>query len=231
MPSAQLEHSAEKTEAMSYFVDQVDLLSVNEDYVNPYQYPPVSTAMLLNEAFFHALHGAFYFIERGQFLNELMTVKAAGPISNWSQRRFLAVSNLVWATAARWLQMTKLGERTDAEDHLIYYARARSLGLDHRIQFDCADVESVQSMGILAFYLLINNSTYRYAWPRPLKQPRMPDADVKTGLTVSLGRPFAMPSLWACISRLPPQLCLTLKTRNAGKSGTRFIAWRFSCHH
>ncbi len=170
MSSAQLEHSAGKTEAMSYFVDQVDLLSVNEDYVNPHQYPPVSTAMLLSEAFFHALQGAFYFVERGQFLNELMTVQAAGPISTWSQRRFLAVSNLVWATAARWLQITKLGERTDAEDHLIYYARARSLGFDHRIQFDHADVRTVQGMGILAFYLMINNSTQRDVRPMPLNQ-------------------------------------------------------------
>lgn len=165
MPSAQLDYRAEETEDMSYFVDQVDLLSVDEDYVNPHQYPPVSTAILLSEAFFHALHGSFYFVEREQFLNDLMTVQAAGSISNWSQRPFLAVCNMVWATAARWLEMTELGERTDAEDHLVYYARARSLGLDHRIQFDHADVQTVQGMGILAFYLLVNHSIQRYAWP------------------------------------------------------------------
>ena len=104
MPSAQMDHSAEETEDMSYFVDQDDLLSVDEDYVNPYQYPAISTAMLLSEAFFHAIHGSFYFVEREKFLNDLMTVQAAGPISTWSQRAFLAVCNLVWATAARWLE-------------------------------------------------------------------------------------------------------------------------------
>ncbi len=164
MPSAQLDYSAEQIEDKSYFVDQVDLLSVDEDYVNPHQYPPVSTAMLLSEAFFHALQGSFYFVEREQFLNDLMTVQAAGSISTWSQRPFLAVCNLVWATAARWLEMTELAERTDAENHLIYYARARSLGFDHRIQFDSADVQTLQGMGILAFYLLINNSIQRYVW-------------------------------------------------------------------
>ena len=165
MPSAQLDYRAEKIEDMSYLVDQVDLLSVDEDYVNPHQYPPVSTAILLSEAFFHALHGSFYFVEREQFLADLMTVQAAGSISNWSQRPFLAVCNMVWATAARWLEMTELAERTDAEDHLVYYARARSLGLDHRIQFDNADVQTVQGMGILAFYLLVNHSIQRYASP------------------------------------------------------------------
>ena len=165
MLSAQLDYRAEKTEDLSYFVDQFDLLSVDEDYVNPHQYPPVSTAILLSEAFFHALHGSFYFVERDQFLNDLMTVQAAGSISSWSQRPFLAVCNMVWATAARWLEMTELAERTDAEDHLVYYARARSLGLDHRIQYDHADVQTVQGMGILAFYLLVNHSIQRYAWP------------------------------------------------------------------
>ena len=163
LPTAQIDHSAEQTSGMSYLVDQDELLSVDEDFVDPYQYPPVSTAMLLSESFFHALHGTFNFVEREQFLNDLMTVQAAGPINTWSQRGFLAVCNLVWATGARWLQMTELGLRSDAEDHLIYYARARALGLDHRIQFDHADVVTVQGMGILAFYLLTNNSIQRYA--------------------------------------------------------------------
>ena len=186
--------------------------------------------MLLSEAFFHAIHGAFYFVEREQFLNGLMTVLAAGSIPSWSQRPFLAVCNLVWATAARWLQMTGLGERVDAEDHLVYYARARSLGLDHRIHVDHTDVQMVQGMGILAFYLLINNSIQRYTWLVALLQPCLLGAEIQAGPTVSLGRPFAMLSPWACISRFPLEVYPTLKIKSAGKSGTRFITWRYSSH-
>jgi hypothetical protein len=46
----------------------------------------------------------------------------------------------------------------------VYYARARRLGLDHRVVSEHPDVERVQAIGILAFYLLIIGSIARQAY-------------------------------------------------------------------
>ena len=61
--------------------------------------------------------------------------------------------------------MTSLDHQEFAEHHLIYYARAQALGLDHRIHFDHVDIERVEELGLIAFYLLLNGVYYRV---RPL---------------------------------------------------------------
>ena len=49
-------------------------------------------------------------------------------------------------------------------------ARARALGLDHRMLFQHPDVEMTQAIGVLGFYLLINGSIQRsaYQYPTPV---------------------------------------------------------------
>ena len=73
-------------------------------------------------------------------------------------RSHSALTNVIWALGAKWLKDTEVDQYDFAEDHLTYYARARALGLDHRILFDHPDVQMAQSVGILAFYLLVNGS-------------------------------------------------------------------------
>jgi hypothetical protein len=119
-------------------------------------------ALILTEAFFHAMGGAFCFVLREQFLQEMFSFSKWGATRGWNQRRWLAQANLMWAIDSKWLQITKLDDLANVENHLMYYARARALGLDHRMMFDHPDLARVQDIGLLAFYLLMNGSITKY---------------------------------------------------------------------
>ena len=146
---------------LTYFMDDENLLLIDEDYIQPGQLPSAEIALTLSEAYFHAVQGAFQFFQRGWFLHELNELLTGNEPPSWAQRRTLRLVNIVWAVGAKWLQITQLQGQTMVEGHLAYYARARALGLDHRILSDHPDVEMTQAIGVLGFYLLINGSIQR----------------------------------------------------------------------
>lgn len=120
-------------------------------------------ALILAEAVFCAMNGAFCFVDREQFLRKLANFEREENMPSWSERGWLSVANLVWAVGSRWLMLTSMDSSSvcHEESHLIYYARSRAFGLDHRVVFDHPDLEQVQAMGLLASFLLVNNSISR----------------------------------------------------------------------
>ncbi|OAP58456.1 hypothetical protein AYL99_07546 [Fonsecaea erecta] len=162
--TAEMDENLATTADFIYFMDDINVLSVDEDYVDQYHWPADESLVILSEAFFHSMQGAFHFVLREEFLQRAYSFTGKGTTtSSWGKRRWLALANLVWAIGAKWLQITQLAEGDGDGDHLIYYARARALGLDHRVMFDHPDIERVQGIGLLAFYLLVNGSITR-AW-------------------------------------------------------------------
>lgn len=157
----EVDHYRSTTQDCNYFMDDRNVLAVDEDYVNELDRPPPDTAVILSEAYFHALQGAFHFVGRDDFLTTLRAFPQQHRRLEWSQRRWLALANVVWAIGSKWLQISKLDHVDHPDSHLVYYARARRLGLDHRIMFDHPDIERVQAMGIVAFYLFLNGSIAR----------------------------------------------------------------------
>jgi hypothetical protein len=152
---------ASKIADFNYIVDEIDLLAVDEDHLDQYQQPTTQRMMILSEAFSHAMHGPFQFLVREQFLRKLSALPHVVAIGPWASRRWLALANLVWAIGAKWLGGASLNKLDSSKDHLVFYARARALGLDHRVMVDRPDMESVQGLGLLAFYLYINGSVTR----------------------------------------------------------------------
>lgn len=160
-----------KATTLTYFMDDQDLLEIDEDYIDPHELPSWHSALILSEAYFHSLQGAFRFVQRENFLKELKRTyesAARGRLPSWSRRRYLSVANMMWSIGAKWLETRQPKQprashvdQTPIESHLVYYARARSLGLDHRIQLDHPDIQTVQGLGILAFYLMANGSIQR----------------------------------------------------------------------
>lgn len=160
------------TANIGYYVDDQDLLAVDEDCLDPEQLPNWHAALVLTEAYFQAVQGPFRFVERNPFLDTLRQVfdrKSGGAPLTWPQRHWLALANIMWAVASKWLTVSGFDQpefpvpeaRRILESHLVYYARARSLGLDHRIQLDHPGLELVQGMALLGFYLLTNGSVHR----------------------------------------------------------------------
>ena len=155
-------HSAQAHD-LNYFMDDEDLLFVNEEDVDSQQLPPPATALVLCEAYFHALQGAFQFVKRESFIRILNQLFIGPRHTTWTRRRIMGLANIIWAVGAKWLNDTNLDPNGIAERHTVYYARARGLGLDHRISFDHPDVQMTQAIGILAFYLMMNGSIQRCA--------------------------------------------------------------------
>ncbi|KIW09678.1 hypothetical protein PV08_12065 [Exophiala spinifera] len=143
-----------------YFVDDDEVLTVNEDPIDPYQRPSFSRSLVLTEAYFHALQDAFPFVVHDDFLSNLFNVSTQ---HSWTGRRLLAKANMMWAIGSKWLEMTGMNGEAPRDTHQHYYARARALGLDHRAVFDHPNIDQVQGMGLLVLYLLFNGSVTR-AW-------------------------------------------------------------------
>jgi hypothetical protein len=162
-----VEHHLTAAANFSYFMDDQDLLTIDEDLVDQFEWPSPDWALILTEAYFHAMQGSFPFVLREPFLQTMAAFPQEQRLPTWSGRRWLSLANLVWAIGSKWLEMTKLMPTESTETHLLYYARARALGLDHRVVFDHPDMERIQGIGLLAFYLLINGSITRYVLQRP----------------------------------------------------------------
>ena len=157
---------------LTYFMDDENLLEVDEEWVQPQELPPWQLALVLSEAYFHSMQGAFCFVDRNGFYPELTASyqrAASGKHPTWDDRKYLAMANMMWSVGAKWLELTGLNQRPAShfgvssvpQRHLLYYARARALGLDHRMQLDHPTFALVQGMGILAFHLMANGSIQR----------------------------------------------------------------------
>lgn len=157
---------------LSYWAEEDDLLSVDEDHIESYQLPPLQVALILTESYFAATQGGFRFVDREEILAELQRLYAGIEPTRtppWAQRLLLALLNIMWAVAAKWFSVTHLDKRqisdqgvgTTFDHHLTFYARARGLGLDHRVLVDHPSFEMLQSMSVLGFYLLVNGSIHR----------------------------------------------------------------------
>lgn len=144
---------------LNYFKDESDLLSINEDHVQAWWLPSTNSAIVLSEACFHSIHHAFRFLDKRSFFQAFFKFPRGKTILSWTERRWLATANMIWAIGAKWLQMVKLDRSSEA--HLMYYARARALGLDHRMLLGHPTIENLEAIGLLAFYLFVNGSISR----------------------------------------------------------------------
>jgi len=147
----------------NYYTDDDNLLSIDEDHVDALHWPGDVTVKILSEGFFHALHGIFDSFSREQFLEDLDDFRRVPHPLSWDQRRWLGVANLMWAIGSKWMNRSMLNDDPTIESHLVYYARARALGIDHRIMLDHPGIQGVRSLGLLSVYLFINGSINRCA--------------------------------------------------------------------
>jgi hypothetical protein len=151
-----------RAQHLNYHMDDFELLSIDEESLGPLDRPPLTTAVELSEAYFDSLHNVFPFVDADQY-REIIQQYFRRPLSaSWDERRWLSTANVIFGLGSKWLHLAVPESTYRAEDHLTYYARARALGLDHRLPFDHPTLEQVQALGVLALYLFINNSIARF---------------------------------------------------------------------
>jgi hypothetical protein len=153
---------------LDYHMDEANLLAVDEESVDPMEVPPLPIALTLAESYFETVHGSFPLISKDHFINDLVRRFHHSPPFSWEQRRWLSMANVIFAVGAKWIYLTRPRSKdvqapnVGAGDHIVYYARARSLGLDHRLILDHPLLEQIQALGILGLYLIVNHQISRY---------------------------------------------------------------------
>jgi hypothetical protein len=149
---------------LNYHMDDFELLSVDDANMAPldvFYRPPRETAIALSDAYFNSLHTIFPFVDADQYRETIQQYSHHAPSASWDERRWLSTANVIFGLGSKWLHLAAPESGYLAEDHLTYYARARALGLDHRLSFDHPTLEQVQALGVLALYLFVNNSIAR----------------------------------------------------------------------
>ena len=143
----------------TYHCDDLPLTLLN--HVAPRELPPRQTAQCLLEAYMDSVHPVFPIIGKITFESQVQAFfndRQLSPGRNW-----LAILNLVFAIAAKYSHMVEASWRGDERDHLVYFARARMLGLNSESMFDHPDLQRIQLSGLIAFYLSSIDQINRYA--------------------------------------------------------------------
>ncbi|KAI9703356.1 MAG: hypothetical protein M1836_007924 [Candelina mexicana] len=148
---------------VNYQCDDMDVTISDE--VDPFELPPREVADALFAQYLNSVHTSFpilrkvYFISQyNNYLNRVHTPDPLKPGNKW-----LAILNLVFAISAKYSHLIQADWRGDERDHLIFFNRARLLGMSSNSLLDHPDLQQVQITGLAGFYLLCTNQINR-AW-------------------------------------------------------------------
>ena len=137
-----------------------DQALIMRDLIAPKELPPRETVENLLQTYLDTVHPVFPIIGKVTFVNQVRTFldnDQLTPGNNW-----LAILNLIFATAANYSHLVQADWRGDERDHLVYFNRARLLGMDGDAIFEHPDLQRVQVAGLMAFYLLSINQVNRF---------------------------------------------------------------------
>lgn len=142
----------------SYHLDDLDL-PVAEP-VQPYEMPPRDLADRLFGDYLTTVHPFFPIINQPLFTAQFHKFfdSAARPGDKW-----MAILNMVFAIAAKHAHLVNAPWCQDANDHNVYFSRARVLSLNGDVILSHPDLQQVQVEGLMAYYLLATNHINRYA--------------------------------------------------------------------
>ncbi|KAF7714521.1 Fungal Zn(2)-Cys(6) binuclear cluster domain-containing protein [Penicillium ucsense] len=149
---------SELPQDLNYHLDDFDI-QVSEP-VQKYWMPPRPLADLLFDTYLAVAHPYFPIINRPLFRDQYKSFfdETVLPGDKW-----IAILNTIFAVATSYAHLAELDWRADAEDHLVYLARARMLSLEGDDIFRHPDIQQVQLEGLITFYLLTIDQIHR-AW-------------------------------------------------------------------
>ncbi|KIW78255.1 hypothetical protein Z517_08089 [Fonsecaea pedrosoi CBS 271.37] len=143
----------------SYHMDDTSIFMY--EAVDAYEMPTPDIADHLFTAYMQRVHSSFPVVGR---LN--LTTQFRRFISGTVQRppeKWLAILNLIFAIGAKYSHLIKAEWKGDERDHLIYFTRARLLSMNSETIFHHPDLQQIQVLGLMSFYLLCNSQINR-AW-------------------------------------------------------------------
>lgn len=143
----------------AYHAEPGDIPMVRSEEVNALEWPPPMLARALVDSYFDIVHVSFPILSRNDFYKKFETFPKA-QISTEDQG-WLAVANMVFAIGAKFAHLTNADYRGDDRDHLVYYARASALGMDHRTLNRDPELQHTACLGVLGLYLFTTDQLNR----------------------------------------------------------------------
>lgn len=156
--------AGERTLSVSnYLTNNTDQGGIEDLPVNPYEFPPRNVAHALVDSYFETVHPACPFFLKCDFLEAFNSFpREHNAILASKDEAWLSLINLVFAIGARLAHLTNANHQGDERDDLLYFARARRLGLDDdHILYRDADLQAISCLGLLVVYLMASNQLNR----------------------------------------------------------------------
>ena len=141
----------------NYHLDDMSIFTY--DTVDAYEVPIPEIANHLFNAYMHRVHSSFPVVGRMNLTSQFQRF-----ISGTVQRppkKWLAILNLVFAIGAKYAHLINADWKGDERDHLIYFTRARMLSMTCETIFLAPDLQTIQILGLMSFYLLTNSQVNR----------------------------------------------------------------------
>lgn len=138
-----------------------DLAIVSYDAVDMYEIPPTELAQTMFDTYMRRVHPSFPIVGRINLINQFakfLQKPASRPPPKW-----LAILNLIFAISARYSHLIQASWRGDDRDHLIYFTRARLLAIDNETLLNHPDLQMIQIIALMSFYLMSTDQINR-AW-------------------------------------------------------------------
>ena len=129
--------------------------------IDPYDLPLRSTADALVISYFVIAYPSCPIIDKTSFLVQYEECCAAAETETYGDRTFLALLQLVFAIGAAHAHMVRADWAGDDRDHLLYFGRARMLGVDTGVLNDSVYHGQVQYFGLSGMYFLATNQINR----------------------------------------------------------------------
>jgi hypothetical protein len=161
-PNSQLGHGTISLPAASYHNQDGDQMGIEDLEINPYEWPTSAVAHKLVESYFVNVHLSFPVVLRKDFLTTFANFPRGETISlTNAQRRWLCLLNIVFALGARYAHLIDADYRGDHRDHILFFARAKALGMNSQLLYEDAELQRISCLGLLGLYLLANNQLNR----------------------------------------------------------------------
>ena len=138
-----------------------DLAILAPDQVEPFEHPPRQVVEFLLQTYFESVQPSFPIVGKVNFSSQVQNYldnNRVMPGRNW-----LAILNLIFAIAAKYSHLVESELRGDERDHIIYFTRARLLSMDGDWFLSQPELQRIQIVGLMSFYLMSINQINRYA--------------------------------------------------------------------
>lgn len=142
--------------SLNYYADNMDMGLPEQ--VDSHEIPPREVANRLFGAYLTSVHPSFPIIGMSTFISQyqlFFSQPSVKPGNKW-----LAILNLIFATAAVYSHLVHAEWEANEDDHVVYFSRARVLSMKDPL-FDHPDLQQLQVEGLTCFYLLATGQINR----------------------------------------------------------------------